>query len=166
MSTNPYADNDQQSPYAFQTQIPNPIDDGYVKQLPVIGTLVIVQACLELLMFMMMVAMSALMIGMQNSPQMQKVPNAPSMQFIGIGYAIFGALVGVTAILRLASGIMILRKKGRIYSIVVSIVGLASVFTCYCAPTSLALAIYSLVVLIQPSVIEQFKRSRMETSAP
>ncbi len=164
MSSNPYSDN-QQSPYAFQTQIPNPSDEGYVKQIPVVGILNIVQASLEFLMFLMMVAMSAFMIGMQNSPQLQKVPNAASMQFVGIGYAVLGAFIGVTAILRLTSGILILRKKGRIFSIVVSIIGLVSVFTCYCAPTSLALSIYSLVVLIQPSVMEDFNRSRTQASA-
>lgn len=165
MSTNPYAENDLKSPYAFQSQIPSSLGDGYVKQVPVIGILSIVQASLELLVCLTLVAMSAFMIAMQNSPQLQKTPNAPSVFWMAILYGVLAAVIGIAAVLRLASGILLLKKKGRVFSIVVSVIGLASVFTCYCAPTSLALAIYSLVVLIQPSVMEAFNPS-LSRSAP
>ncbi len=163
MSTNPYADQEVNSPYAFQSNTAIAMDDGYVKQVPILGILNIVQASLELLMFFMLVAMTIFMISMQNSPQMQKVPNAPSMQWIGVFYGFLAAAIGAIAAMRLASGILMLKKRGRVFSIVVSIVGLLSVFTCYCAPTSLALSIYSLVVLIQPSVMEDFRRQEPPT---
>lgn len=160
MSSNPYSDNDPQSPYAFQSQAPIGNGDGYIKQIPVVGILNIVQASLELMMCIMVISIAPFIGTMQNDPQFQDIPNAPPMEWIAIGSFIFGAVVGVIATLRLVAGIMILKKRGRVFSIVVSVLGLASVFTCYCSITSIALCVYSLVVLIQPSVIEEFDRAR------
>ena len=160
MSSNPYSDNDPQSPYAFQSQAPIGNGDGYIKQIPVMGILNIVQASLELMMCIMVIGIAIFMGTMQNDPKLQNIPNAPPMEWIAIGYFIFGAVIGVIATLRLVAGIMILKKRGRVFSIVVSVLGLATVFTCYCSLTSIALCVYSLVVLIQPSVIEEFDRAR------
>lgn len=160
MSSNPYSDNEPQSPYAFQSQAPIGNGDAHVKQIPVVGILNIVQASLELMMCAMVIGVAVFMGSMQNDPKFQKIPNAPPMQWIAIGYFIFGAVIGVFATLRLVGGIMILKKRGRILSIVASVLGLASVFTCYCSLTSIALCVYSLVILIQPSVIEEFDRAR------
>ena len=160
MSSNPYSDNDPQSPYAFQSQAPIGSSDGYIKQIPVVGILNIVQASMELMMCVMVIGIAIFMGAMQNDPKLQNIPNAPPMEWIAIGYFIFGAVIGVFATLRLVGGIMILKKRGRVFSIVVSVLGLASVFTCYCSLTSIALCVYSLVVLIQPSVIEEFDRAR------
>ena len=160
MSSNPYSDNDPKSPYAFQSQAPIGNGDGYIKQIPVVGILNIVQASLELMMCIMVISIAPFIGTMQNDPQFQDIPNAPPMEWIAIGSFIFGAVVGVIATLRLVAGIMILKKRGRVFSIVVSVLGLASVFTCYCSLTSIALCVYSLVVLIQPSVIEEFDRAR------
>ena len=168
MSSNPYSDADPQSPYAFQSQTanafpsqdPNGSGDFYVKQIPVIGILNVVQASLELLVAIVLIGLTVIMGIMQNDPKFQKIPNAPPMAWIAIGYAIFGASLSVFAVLRLAAGIMILRRRGRIFSIVASVLGLASVFTCYCSLTSVALCIYSLVILVQPSVMEEFDKSR------
>lgn len=164
MSSNPYSDNDPQSPYAFQSQAPIGYGygngNGYIKQIPVVGILNIVQASLELMICIMVIGIAIFMRTMPNDLKLQKIPNAPPMEWIAIGYFIFGAVIGVIATLRLVGGIMILKKRGRILSIVASVLGLATVFTCYCSLTSIALCVYSLVVLIQPSVIEEFDRAR------
>ena len=162
MSYNPYSDNNQ-SPYAFESQLPSGINDSYVKQLPVVGILTIVQASLELVMSVILVGVGIMMATMQNNPQFQKMPNPPNMNVISIGYSIFGGFIGVMALLRLISGIMILRRRGRIFAIVVSVLGLISVFTCYCSLTSIGLCVYSLIVLIQPSVIGEFDKERATT---
>ena len=108
----------------------------------------------------MLVVVGVMMGFMQNNPEFPKIPNQPNMQMVSIGYAIFGVFIGVMALLRLISGIMILRKRGRLFAIVVSVLGLASVFTCYCSLTSVGLCVYSLIVLIQPSVIAEFEKGR------
>lgn len=159
MSSNPFSDN-QQSPYAFQSQVPIGGDDTYVKQLPVVGILSIVQASLELMMAVMLAGVAAMMGFMQNNPQIMNQPNPPPMFWIVVGYGIVGGVVAIVGLFRLASGIMILRKRGRIFSIVASIVGLVTVFTCYCSLTSIGLCVYSLVVLIQPAVIAEYERAK------
>lgn len=159
MSSNPYSDNDQ-SPYAFQSQYPSGSGESYVKQLPIVGILTLVQATLEIMMSVFVVVIGVWMGFMQDNPEFQKMPNPPNMQIISIGYSIFGGFLGVMALLRLTSGIMILRKRGRMFSIVASVLGLASVFTCYCSLTSIGLCVYSLIVLVQPSVIAEFEKGR------
>ena len=165
MSSNPYSDNDPPSSYTFQSQAPIGSSDPYIKQIPVVGILNLVQASLELMMCVMVIGIAIFIGTMQNDPKLQNIPNAPPMQWIAIGYFIFGAVIGVIATLRLVAGIMILKKRGRVFSIVASILGLATVFTCYCSLTSIALCVYSLVVLIQPSVIEEFDRARLSPAA-
>lgn len=165
MSSNPYSDNDPSGPHAFQSQAPIGSSDAYNKQIPVLGVLNLVQASLELMMCMMVIGIAIFMGTMQNDPKLQNIPNAPPMEWIAIGYFIFGAVIGVIATLRLVAGIMILKRRGRIFSIVASILGLATVFTCYCSLTSIALCVYSLVVLIQPSVMEEFDRARLSPAA-
>ena len=160
MSSNPYSDNNNKSPYTFETQLSSGGNDAYVKQIPVIGILNIVHASLELLMSLMLFGFSIFMIVMQNDPKFAKMPNAVQMQYIVIGYVTAGALLCIFATLRLVAGIMVLRRRGRIFSIVASVLGLASVFTCYCSLTSLGLCVYTLVVLVQPSVMAEFDRAR------
>ena len=157
MSSNPFSDNSHQSPYAFQSQVPygdgGGGGDSYNKQLPVIGILTIVQASLELLVGVLL-AFAAVMMGiMQNNPNLMRQPNAPPMFWMTVGYGVVASVIGIVALIRLTSGIMILRRRGRMFSIVISILGLVTVFTCYCSLTSIGLCVYSLIVLIQPSVI-------------
>ena len=69
MSSNPYSDNDPQSPYAFQSQAPIGNGDGYIKQIPVVGILNIVQASMELMMCVMVIGIAIFMGGHGERPQ-------------------------------------------------------------------------------------------------
>lgn len=162
MSSNPFSDNNQQAPYTFQSQVPygDGGGDSYIKQLPVIGILTIVQASLELMLGVML-AFGGVMIGvMQNNPNMMQQQNGPPMFWMAVGYGIAASVIGIVALLRLTSGIMILRKRGRMFSIVMSLLGLVTVFTCYCSLTSIGLCVYSLIVLIQPSVMAEYDKAK------
>ncbi len=161
MSTNPYSDNNQPSPYSFQSQIPyGDGGDSYKKQLPVIGILTIVQASLELIMGVML-GFAAVMMGvMQNDPKLMNQPNMPPIFWMAVAYGVVASAIGIISLLRLTSGIMILRRRGRMFSIVMSILGLVTVFTCYCSLTSIGLCVYSLIVLIQPSVIAEYEKAK------
>lgn len=160
MSSNPYSD-EQPSPYAFQSQLATgSVDgDGYVKQIAIVGTLTLVQASLELLMSVFLLLGSIFMFAMRNSPSIQQMPNPAPMQLISYGYAIIASIVLVSAIVRLIAGVMILRRRSRVYCIVATVLGLASVFSCYCSLTSVGLCIYALIVLFQPSVIAAFEKN-------
>ena len=162
MSTNPFSDNNQPSPYSFQSQVPHGGGggDSYLKQMPVIGILTIVQASLELMMGVML-GFAAVMMGvMQNDPKFMNQPNMPPMFWVVVGYGIAASVIGIVALLRLTSGIMILRRRGRMFSVVMSILGLVTVFTCYCSLTSIGLCVYTLIVLLQPSVTEEYARAK------
>lgn len=161
MSANPYSDNDQANLHASPIRSAGLSSDGYVKQVPLLGFLHLIQSVFELSMSLLIIVFSGFMISSQSLPQIQqKMWNGLSPQVIGIGYGVLGGVIGLVAILRLTAGILLLKRRGRLIALSASIAGLASVLTCYCAPTSFALSIYSLVVLIQPSVMDEFKQSR------
>ena len=108
-----------------------------------------------------MLAFGGVMIGvMQNNPNMMQQQNGPPMFWMAVGYGIAASVIGIVALLRLTSGIMILRKRGRMFSIVMSLLGLVTVFTCYCSLTSIGLCVYSLIVLIQPSVMAEYDKAK------
>jgi ABC-type branched-subunit amino acid transport system permease subunit len=162
MSSNPFSEIPNTNPYSSSTPEMSGLPDGYVKQLPIIGILNIVQASLELVMGIGLGGVGIFMSAMSNDPKFTEElsksnlsPQVFTWIYIGIGIAI--SLLGL---MRLVSGIMTLRKRGRVFSLVTSILGLATVFTCYCAPTAIALAVYTLVVLIQPSVIAEYERAK------
>ena len=162
MSSNPFSDNNQQAPYTFQSQVPysGGGGDSYIKQLPVIGILTIVQASLEL-MVGVMVAFNAVMMGiMRNNPNIIREHNEPSIFWMAVGYGVLASAIGIIALLRLTSGIMILRRRRRMFSIVMSILGLVTVLTGCCSLTSIGLCVYSLIVLVQPSVMEEYEKAK------
>ncbi len=160
MPSNPYSDTFQQSPDDLPSRGATDRDDPYVKHIGLIGSLNTVQAILELISSLFLVGMAITFTAIQNSPKIQKLPNAPPTQAMAIFYGVLGVVVGVVAISRLVAGIMILRRRGRLFSIVSNVTGLATVMTGCCALTSLGLCIYTLVVLVQPSVMEEFDRPR------
>jgi uncharacterized membrane protein HdeD (DUF308 family) len=159
MSNNPFSDVPPSNPYAVSTEV-SANGDGYVKQIPIIGTLTIVQSILELLVGACVVGLGFFMEVMANNPkfveEMQKSNMPP--HFLTWLYVGIGIVVLIVGIMRLVSGIMIVRKRGRMFGIISAIVGLGTSFTCYCAPTAIGLAIYTLVVLIQPAVAAEFDR--------
>jgi hypothetical protein len=164
MRENPYAEQENPNGYSIEASVPfdASIPDGYVKNIQWVGIASICQAVLEMGMSLILGAVSFSIAFSINSPQMQKLREgkdlSPETLMVILIAISIGA--GVIAILRLISGVMLLYKRGRVFALVVSIVGLAMLCTCYCAPSSLGVAIYALVVLIQPTVIHQFQQAR------
>ena len=70
----------------------------------------------------------------------------------GIGVVVF--LIGV---LQVYAGIRNLSFKGRTVGIVALSLGILTAFTCWCAPTSLGLAIYGFIVYLSPAVTHAFQ---------
>jgi drug/metabolite transporter (DMT)-like permease len=167
MSSNPYSDNQPVNPYSIDQLGPGGPQpgDGYVKQISLVGILNIVQASLELLMALMLGGIAIFMGTMATDPKFieQMDKSNVSAQFMTGIYIVIGVVVGLVALVRLVAGIMTLRRRGRILAIVSSIIGLCTVFTCYCSLTSVAIAVYTLVVLVQPSVIAEYQRVRSQS---
>jgi hypothetical protein len=68
-----------------------------------------------------------------------------------------GALAALAGLLQIVAGIVNLGFKGRTLGLVALFSALAGSLTCYCAPTSIALAIYGLIVYFNSDVARAFE---------
>ena len=85
-------------------------------------------------------------------------------------YGIIAIVCGVCGVLRIAAGMCNLRFQRRQLGLAALGVGLATVFTGFCAPTAIGLGIYGLMVYFNDSVIAAFHlgsagKSRSEIDA-
>ncbi len=76
--------------------------------------------------------------------------------FIAIFYLIIGSLTAGTGVLQIVAGIRNRQFKNRILGVMAVSIGAAAIMLVYCAPTAIALLIYGLIVLLNPSVEEAF----------
>ncbi len=139
---------------------------GYVNQVPIIATLLLVQGALMFLMALIFAMNSVMftqfdMFAMQppGAPQpdpetQQKIAEMSRMVFWAMG--ILGAAVGSLGILHIVAGILAFQYRGRRLTIVTLVLGLSGVLTCYCAPTSIGLLIYGLIIYMHPAVKQAF----------
>lgn len=126
-----------------------------VGHVPVLAILMIVQGGLEAVagLLLLVAAVMAPML-LRNA----EGPPPPENMFwvIGIVYGVMAAAAIIAAVLHILGGVWAYRFRKRTVGIVALAVGIASTFTCYCAPTSIALAIYGLIVLLNPRVAQAF----------
>lgn len=135
-----------------------------VSHVRVLAALMLAQGVLALLAGLMYGGMGLFMkFGMaemmKNDPQLQQ-GGPPPEQMVAImtwTYVGMGVVAGVIGLLHVYAGFRCWQFKERSLGMVSLVVGLAAVLTCYCAPTSFALAIYGVVVFLNPSVEEAFR---------
>ncbi len=77
--------------------------------------------------------------------------------FVGWFYGGIGVALLAIGILQIYAGIRNLSFKGRTVGIVALSFGILTVFTCWCAPTAIGLAIYGLIVYLSPAVTHAFQ---------
>lgn len=153
-SDNPFAPPVTSGP-ALNGRSYDPPRDAFLSQVPVVGILTIVQGSLEMLYSLFCVGMGFFLMFADIPQERNGLP--PSI--LGTGMLIFGAIVAVVSLMRIASGIFVYRYRRRVLALVTNVLGLATMLTCYCAPSSIAICIYSFIVLMQPSVIAAFARN-------
>lgn len=140
---------------------------GLLRQLPVLGVLMIVQGTLVLLMGLGLIALGVFM------PQFMEAQMAQEMQgqsaaeasaavesartIMLVMYGGFGVVLAIVGGLGIYAGIRIISYRGRVLGIVALSVGFVPVITCYCAPTGIALGIYGLIVLLNSDVVLAFQ---------
>ena len=147
-----------------------------VKQISVVAILMIVQGVLEWLMGLLLVAagffMPALMEFMKEQQKQQGGQGAMPMPFLPeelgdlltVIYLALGAGCLLAGTLKLIAGIRNLRYRGRVLGIVAQIMGIFSLPTCYCAPTSLGVMIYGLIVNCNGDVVQAFEMGEKGSS--
>jgi hypothetical protein len=62
----------------------------------------------------------------------------------------------VPGIIQIIAGIRNFRLHGRIFGIVALVTGVLSIGTCYCAPTSVALMVYGLIIYLNNTSTQVF----------
>jgi len=92
----------------------------------------------------------------QNVPEKDKAAVA-SMGSIGAGVLIvLGVVVLLVGLLHIVGGIRCLRFRGRVLALLALFANILPLFTCYCAPTSIAMTVYGLIVLFNGDVAKAF----------
>lgn len=79
-------------------------------------------------------------------------------------YVVFGLAAFAVGGVRIFAGIRNYSFRGHTLGIISFALGLVTLITCYCAPTSIALGIYGLIIYLNPDVSAAFaRRERGET---
>lgn len=156
-----FSDNPYQTP-GVPALDPNQPRRGMVNQIRIVAILNAVQGCLELLMSAMYLFMGGMFTFMRTELIRQGNQNGdPSQEMTAnVMPAVFFVMGGgmvLLSLLRIVAGFRNYFLQNRIFGIVSICLGLVSAFTCYCAPTSIAVAIYGLIVLFNKEVTEAFE---------
>lgn len=138
---------------------------NWVRHVRTFAVLNLVQGILEILFGLMMSAAGAFFPIMARMDEFKKAaaeggdgpPPEQVMWMVGGVYLVIGVVVLICGILRIVAGIQNYRFKGRTLGFVSLIVGMAPVFTCYCAPTAIALLVFGLIIFLDPAVKAAFE---------
>jgi hypothetical protein len=162
-----FSDNPYQTPQMQQGMTPQAYYGprrGMVNQVRIVAILNGVQGALELFMGAMMLLMGGIFTAMPASEF--KNPNDQQVQFIMQVFMFsMGGIVTLLALLRIAAAVMNFMLLGRMFAIVMVCIGLATAMTGYCSITSIAVAIYTLIVLFNREVAEAFTMRASGSSA-
>jgi hypothetical protein len=124
---------------------------GLVGHVPIIATLMLVLGFCELLMALFCAFFAMVMLALPPEANV-----GTDLRFASAFYGVISLVLGVVGLLRLLAGYFNLTYRKRGLGIASLGVGLITVFTGFCAPTAIALAIYGLVVYFNDSVIGAF----------
>jgi hypothetical protein len=133
---------------------------GYVNQINVIAILTLVQGGLLLIMGIACIGYGVLFANIQQfqPPGGGNAAPPPAVQQVMFWYMIGLASVSlVLATMHFIAGAMAFKFKGRVFSIVTFIGGLASLLTCYCGLTAIGLCIYGMIIYLNPAVAKAFE---------
>ena len=130
---------------------------GYVNQIPILAIMTIVHGVLLSLMGIMFAGYGILIASMLAMEAINLPPNPKPLQIIAVTAISIGVPVIIIAIMQIVAGIRNLKYRGRIFTLATWLLGLLASFTCYCGPTSVGLAIWGMIVFLNPAVAAAFK---------
>ena len=162
---NPFSDNPYASPQMAAAGAPGafgtPSGRGMVGHVAPVAILMMVQGALEAVMGVLLVGLGVAMpfvFRMQgelgNPPP--GLPDA-TMTWVMLGmYGGMGLVALIAAGLHIYAGVRNYQFRSRTLGLVALAGGMATVFTCYCAPTAIGLGVYGLVTYLNPEVVHAF----------
>ncbi len=169
---NPFCDNPYASPTldaatrAGETVFPP--GRGKVHHVRTVAILMIIQGILEVVMGMLLIVMG---IGMPfflrwqaaQHPNKMDLPSADMTSFIlTIFYAGTGIVLLTSAGLLIFAGIRNYQFRHRRFGIAALGSSMATLLSCYCAPTAIGLLTYGLIVYLDPAVTKAFAARQAE----
>ncbi len=157
--SNPYA---ALPPQETTDQLVHPDYAPMVNQVLVLGILQIAVGVLELVVGGGMVFLGFFMNTVFEAQQAEGIDPPPELMewWISGFYWVFGGFIALFALLRIGSGLASFWFRGRVWMLVSVSVGLASAMTCYCAPFSIGLFIYGLILMLNPGVSQAYRMAR------
>jgi len=168
---NPFSDNPYAAPPMPSDRLatapypvaPGAAGRGMTRHVPVVAILMMVQGGLELLAGLGLVGMGVFFVVMMRMEQVRGnaagPPDVPpeAMGWIMLGmYGGMGLIALIAGGLHLFAGMRNYRFRSRTLGFVALAGGLAAMFTCYCAPTAIALGVYGLITYMNPEVAQAF----------
>ncbi len=137
---------------------------AYVRQVKPLCICMIIQGVLEILMglglFAMALFVPAIMNQQGGGPQMPAEQLQVAKLVVWITYGVGGGVAIIAGILRITAGIRGLYFRSYGMGLASHFVGLLSLMTCYCLPTSLGLCIWGCIVYFNSDVKHAFKLGR------
>src|SRR4051794_18271154 len=113
------------------------------RQINTVAILMIVHGSIESLLGVLLALMGPMMFGlMKMSPSGRGGPKEEEVVLMTVVYGVLGVLVLAAGILKIVAGIKNLKYKSRTLGFVALGSAIVSMFTCYCMPTAIALAVY------------------------
>jgi hypothetical protein len=165
------------NPYQAPSYDPKPFQDpvaptgwGWVNQVRIVAVLNAVQGGLEVAVGLLLTAAGGIISALGASIGAGRGPfaNRPEPEMppwvVGVIYLAIGVPILLIGALRIFAGVQNFRYRGRTLGIISMIVGMASVFTCYCAPTGIGVLIYGMIVYLNPAVIAAFAMGQQGAS--
>jgi hypothetical protein len=159
---NPYQSPEESStPFGPAAMTPELRPAGLVHHVRAIAILMLIQGMLELFAAFGLGAMAIVMPRMIEADmrQMEHPPQMPHnvLTIFTAEFGVMAAAALVTAALHVVAGLRNYQFRGRVMGIVALAGGLATLFTCWCLPTALALGIYGLIVYLNGPVSQAFR---------
>lgn len=131
-----------------------------VGQVQVVGILMIVQGALASLMGLLLAvvgpAMFALTAADRKAGRMSHEDEI-MLTIMPIIYLVIGLVVLIAGVLNLIAGIRLQKFRGRTFALVALFANILPLMTCYCAPTSIGMMVYGLIVLFNSEVARAFQ---------
>jgi hypothetical protein len=127
-----------------------------VQQVPLVGILMMVHGGMVSLMGLLYAVLGPTMFFAVQMDKSARPDDKTIISVMSIAYIGCGLLVLVIGVLHLIAGFQCMRFRTRMLVMTTLFCNIPLLFTCYCAPTGVAMAVYGLIVMFQPDVAEAF----------
>ena len=161
-------DNPYESPKStdtdFQAPSPEPSSRRMERHVRIVAVLMIIHGILQLgLSVLIGFAGAAMSMGL--AQQQQEVETPVPLVWFSILYLVGAGVILILAVVQVVAGILNYQFRARVFGIVALALNMLSAVTCYCAPTSIGLAVYGMVVYLNGDVVRAFEASRSSRTA-